>query len=66
MRNNETVETTTKQMMTTVTHTVDCFRKIKDPESGVVEVKRWVEERQRSVNLMSALGGVFFNGARVA
>ena len=66
MRNNETVNTETRQVMTRNTYTVDCFRKIKDAETGVVEVKRWQDERSVGANLMLALGGVFHNGARIA
>jgi len=66
MRNNEIIETETRQVMTKVTHMVDCFRKIRDAETGVVEVKRWQEERYIGANLMCALGGVFHNGARIA
>jgi len=66
MRNNEKVKTETRQVLTRNTHTVDCFRKIKDAETGVIEVKRWQDERQVGANLMLALGGVFHNGARIA
>ena len=66
MRNNETIETETIQVMTKVTHVVDCFRRIKDAETGVFTVKRWQEERYIGANLMCALGGVFRNGARIA
>jgi len=65
---NEKLETETQQVMTQVTHEVDCFRKIKDAETGVVSVKRWREDRQVSANLMfvKSTGGVFHNGARIA
>jgi hypothetical protein len=56
----------TRQMPTRSTHTVDCFRKVTDPETGVTEVKRWVDERQVSVNLQVCGGRVFHNGAQVA
>ena len=59
----------TQQVQTTATHTVDCFRKIKDAETGVTEVKRWQDERQVGANLQvvdSGKGGVFHNGARIA
>jgi len=63
---NEAEKFETRQVMTRNTHTVDCFRKIKDAETGVVEVKRWQDERQVGATLMLALGGVFHNGARIA
>lgn len=54
-----------KQMPTRSTHTVDCFRKIRG-DDGVVEVKRWQDERNVTVNLTIANGGVFHRGARIA
>jgi hypothetical protein len=39
---------------------------VTDPETGVTEVKRWVDERQVSVNLQVCGGRVFHNGAQVA
>jgi len=68
MRKNEEVTTDTRQMMTRSTHTVDCFRKIKDAETGVTEVKRWQEDRQVGANLqlVPSMNAVFHNGARIA
>lgn len=61
-------EVETKQVTTRTTYTTDCFRKIRDEETGVVSVKRWVEERMICVNLqiVRGLGAVFHNGARIA
>ena len=56
----------TKNIPTRSTYTTDCFRKVADPETGKVEVKRWVEERAASVDLISHEGAVFFRGARIA
>jgi len=59
----------TQQMVTRSTYETDCFRKVKDEETGVTSVKRWVEQRQASVNLQvvdSGKGGVFHDGARIA
>ena len=68
MRNNETVEIQTRQVMTRTSYTTDCFRKVTDPESGVVSVKRWVEERLAGANLqlVESMNAVFHNGARIA
>jgi hypothetical protein len=55
-----------KQVPTRSTYTTDCFRKVQDKETGEFSVKRWVEERQVSVNLQVHEGGVFHNGARIA
>ena len=66
MNKHENVKTDTRQAMTRSTYTVDCFRRIKDAETGEVSIKRWVEERMVGANLMLALGGVFHNGARIA
>jgi hypothetical protein len=56
----------TTSVPTRSTYTTDCFRKVTDKETGVTEVKRWVEERQVNANLQTCDGGVFHNGARVA
>ncbi len=59
----------TQQVMTRSTYETDCMRKVKDTETGVVEVKRWVEQRQAGANLQvvdSGKGGVFHRGARIA
>jgi hypothetical protein len=53
-------------MNTNSTYTTDCFRKVRDEETGQVSVKRWVEERQVAVTLTAHEGGVFWKGARVA
>jgi len=54
-------------MQTKSKYTTDSFRKIKNDETGKVEVKRWVEERAVSVTLVSTEeGAVFHNGARIA
>ena len=69
MRNEDSNTVETKQVTTRSTRTVDSFRKIKDPETGVVEVKRWQEDRQITANLQvvdKGKGGVFHNGARIA
>ena len=66
MRNNETIDIKRQHVTTRSTHTVDCFRKIKDEETGKVSVKRWQEVRQVGATLVAALGGVFHNGARIA
>ena len=59
----------TKQVQTTSTYETDCFRIVKDEETGERTVKRWVEQRQAGANLQvvdNGKGGVFHNGARVA
>ena len=59
----------TAQVQTTSTYETDCFRKVQDKETGVTEVKRWVEQRQVGANLQvvdGGKGGVFHNGARIA
>ena len=65
---NETVKIDTKQVLTRTNYTTDCLRKVKDPETGVVEVKRWVEQRVAGANLqiIESLKAVFHNGARIA
>ena len=58
----------TKQVTTKSTRTVDSFRKIKG-DDGVVEVKRWQEDRQVTANLQvvdNGKGGIFHRGARIA
>lgn len=54
-----------QQAQTASTYTTDCFRAVKD-EDGDVLVKRWVEERQVAVTLVTHEGGVFHRGARIA
>ena len=66
---NDEKKIDTQQMTTRSTYETDCFRKVTDKETGKTEVKRWVEQRQASVNLQvvdKGKGGVFHNGARVA
>jgi hypothetical protein len=63
---NEEKKFETKFVPTRATYTTDSFRKVTDPETGVTEVKRWVEERQVTVALQTCGGGVFHNGARIA
>ena len=66
---NETRHVDTKQMTTRSTYTTDCFRRIKDSETGETSVKRWQQDNQVSVNLQvvdKGKGGVFHNGARIA
>jgi hypothetical protein len=50
------------------TYTTDCFRKVRDEETGEVSVKRWVEERQvtPTVALVLDIPAVFYRGARIA
>lgn len=62
----EVTEVKTQQVTTKSTRTMDCFRKIKDKETGEVSVKRWQDERQVTANLQTAGGSVFHNGARIA
>ena len=63
---NEKIESKTKSIPTRSTYETDSFRKITDPETGEVEVKRWVETRQVNANLSTHEGSVFHNGARIA
>ena len=66
--NTEEKNVETQQVTTKSTRTVDSFRKIKG-DDGVVEVKRWQEDRQVTANLQvvdKGKGGVFHNGARIA
>ena len=68
MRKHETVTVDTKQVMTRRTYETDCFRKVTDPETGIVSVKRWVEQRLAGANLqvVREMGAVFHNGAKIA
>ena len=68
MQTDEEVRIDNKQVMTRRTYETDCFRKVTDPETGKVEVKRWVETRFAGANLQVArhLGAVFHNGAKIA
>jgi hypothetical protein len=59
----------TSSVATRTTYETDCFRKVKDEETGKTEVKRWVEQRVAGANLQvvdAGKGGVFHNGARIA
>ncbi len=49
-------------------YTTDSFRKVRDPETGKVEVKRWIEAHQIEVSVqVDKKGGrVFHRGARIA
>jgi len=55
-----------KEIPTRNTYMTDCFRKVKNPETGKVEVKRWVQDNQVSVTLSTHDGNVFYKGARIA
>ena len=68
MQINEAVEIDTRQVMTTVTYTTDCMRKVIDEETNKPTVKRWVEERLAGANLqlVKSMGAVFHNGGRIA
>jgi len=61
-------EIDTRQAMTRVSYTTDCFRKVVDKDTGVTVVKRWVEERVAGANLqvVKSMNAVFHNGARIA
>ena len=48
------------------TYTTDSMRKVRDEESGKIEVKRWVEERQVVVSITTVDKSVFHKGARIA
>jgi hypothetical protein len=57
------MKTETQYHPIAATYTTDCFRKIKDAETGVVGTKRWQEDRQVVVSIMVAEGRPFYRGA---
>ncbi len=63
---NRTIEQRTNPIR--ATYLTDCFRKVRDEKTGVVSVKRWVEERQvtPTVALVLDIPAVFHRGARIA
>ena len=66
---NDEKKIDTSSVATRSTYETDCFRKVQDKETGVTEVKRWVEQRVAGANLQvvdAGKGGVFPNGARIA
>lgn len=48
------------------TYVTDCFRKIRDEETGEIRVARMQETRAISVTLVTNDGMVFSKGARIA
>jgi hypothetical protein len=59
----EATTVTTENHTIAATYTTDSFRKVRDPETKEVSVKRWVEERQVSVEVQVLNGRPFFRGA---
>ena len=55
-----------KNIPTRSTYMTDSFRKVIHPETGEVEVKRWVAEHQVSAILVTHDGFVFHKGAKIA
>lgn len=56
----------TNNMSTALTYETDCFRRIKDEETGELRVARMAEKRAVSATLVTHEGSVFHNGARIA
>ena len=47
------------------TYPTDCHRKVKDPETGKVETKRWVQDQQVAVTVQITDGKVYWKGAAI-
>ena len=60
---NDNIEVKTNIHPIRATYTTDSMRKVRDEETGKVEVKRWVEERQVAVSIAQAGDRLFFKGA---